>query len=154
MTTEHPEPPPRDRAQRRQDTLRRLAEDEDAWVATASADGVPCLVPLSFAWLNESLVMATRETNPTAVHIRETGLATLSLGGTRDVVLISALARTVPADQLPSEEADAFAAKLGWEPRKMDGWCYMRFLPRSLRAWREENELRGRLLMREGEWLP
>ncbi|MEU1880045.1 hypothetical protein ABZ470_22255 [Streptosporangium sp. NPDC020072] len=40
---------PRSRLQRRHDTEHRLAHDVDLWVASASADGVPYMVPLSFA---------------------------------------------------------------------------------------------------------
>ena len=39
---------PRSRAQRRRDTDHRLIHDIDVWVASASADGAPYLVPLSF----------------------------------------------------------------------------------------------------------
>ena len=41
---------PRSRAQRRRDTEHRLTHDVDVWVASASADGAPYLVPLSFDW--------------------------------------------------------------------------------------------------------
>jgi hypothetical protein len=41
---------PRSRAQRRRDTEHRLTHDIDVWVASASADGAPYLVPLSFDW--------------------------------------------------------------------------------------------------------
>jgi hypothetical protein len=46
---------PRSRAQRRRDTEHRLTHDIDAWVASASADGAPYLVPLSFDWDGETL---------------------------------------------------------------------------------------------------
>jgi hypothetical protein len=144
--------PPRDGAQRKRDVLRRLTQDEDAWVATSSADGVPYLVPLSFAWLGRTLVMATKAVNPTVVHVRATGRAVISLGHTRDVVLIKTDAWAVPADELPAQEAEAFAAKLGWDPSARKGWSYLRFRPRTVRAWREENELAGRLLMTGGTW--
>ncbi len=39
---------PRSRAQRRRDTEHRLTHDIDVWVASASPDGAPYLVPLSF----------------------------------------------------------------------------------------------------------
>ena len=41
---------PRSRGQRRRDTEHRLTHDKDVWVASASADGAPYLVPLSFDW--------------------------------------------------------------------------------------------------------
>jgi hypothetical protein len=50
---------PRSRAQRRRDTEHRLTHDIDVWVASASADGAPYLVPLSFDWDGEALLMAT-----------------------------------------------------------------------------------------------
>ena len=52
-------PEPRSRAQRRRDTEHRLTHDVDVWVASASADGAPYLVPLSFDWDGEALLMAT-----------------------------------------------------------------------------------------------
>ena len=42
----------RSRAERRRDTEHRLAHDVDVWVASASVDGVPHLVPLSFDWID------------------------------------------------------------------------------------------------------
>ena len=45
---------PRSRAQRRRDTEHRLTHDIDVWVASASADGAPYLVPLSFDWDGEA----------------------------------------------------------------------------------------------------
>jgi hypothetical protein len=49
----------RDGASRKADTLRLLATPAiDVWVATASASGVPHLVPLSLAWVDERVVIA------------------------------------------------------------------------------------------------
>ena len=50
---------PRSHPQRRRDTEHRLAHDVDLWVASASADGAPYLVPLSFDWDGEALLVAT-----------------------------------------------------------------------------------------------
>jgi flavin reductase (DIM6/NTAB) family NADH-FMN oxidoreductase RutF len=80
--------PARSRQERRRDTLGRLTQDKDAWVATASKDGQPCLVPLSFRWDGTSLLMCTRRTNPTARNVTPRGEAVVTLGQTRDVVLL------------------------------------------------------------------
>ncbi|MFB4196895.1 pyridoxamine 5'-phosphate oxidase family protein [Streptomyces carpaticus] len=144
-------PPARPRPSRKRDSLSRLTADEDAWVATASPDGVPTMVPLSFLWVADTLLMATRATNPTAVNIARTGHAVISLGSTRDVVLIEAGAEVLTRAEVPEAEREAFTAKLGWSPPS-PVWCYLRFRPRSLRAWRE-NELSTRLLMENGTWL-
>ncbi|WP_165439828.1 hypothetical protein [Micromonospora kangleipakensis] len=46
---------------------------------------------------------------------------------------------------------DAFAAKTGFDPRRLTGrYRYFRVRPQRIQAWREENELAGRDLIREG----
>ena len=47
-----------------------------------------------------------------------------------------------------------YAAKLGWDPRReAGGYVYVCLRPRRIQAWRESNEIAGRTLMRNGEWL-
>jgi nitroimidazol reductase NimA-like FMN-containing flavoprotein (pyridoxamine 5'-phosphate oxidase superfamily) len=62
----------RSRAQRRRDTERRLSHDVDVWVASASADGAPYLVPLSFDWDGEALLIATPTDSPTGTNLAAT----------------------------------------------------------------------------------
>ncbi|MFD8685333.1 pyridoxamine 5'-phosphate oxidase family protein [Streptomyces sp. NPDC059651] len=145
--------PARSREQRKQDVLDHLEKDTDAWVSTASADGVPTLVPLSFVWDRGTLLMATRRTNPTAVNVTPDGRARIALGPTRDVVLIEATVEVVEGADLPAESGDTFAAKLDWDVRGRTSWVYLRFTPYAVRAWREANELAGRELMADGRWL-
>lgn len=145
--------PARSREQRKQDVLDRLEKDEDAWVSTATADGVPTLVPLSFVWDRGTLLMATRRTNPTAVNVTPAGHARIAVGHTRDVVLVEATAEVIEGADLATESGDAFASKLNWDLRDRPAWVYLRFTPTALRAWREENELADRELMAEGRWL-
>ncbi|MFD7325678.1 pyridoxamine 5'-phosphate oxidase [Streptomyces sp. NPDC059875] len=158
--SDHELPPPRPRTQRKQDVLTRLQQDEDLWVATAAGSDEPCLVPLSFVWDVQdghmergTLLLCTKRTNPTARNLTPKGEVRLSLGHTRDVVLIDGTAEKVEGADLPTASADAFTAKLAWDPRDRPAWVYLRITPRSVRAWREENELAERLLMRDGEWL-
>ena len=49
---------PRSRPWRRRETEHRLTHDKDVRVANALADGAPHLVPLSFDWEGEALLMA------------------------------------------------------------------------------------------------
>jgi len=63
---------PRSRPQRRRDTEHRLTHDKDVWVASASADGAPYLVPLSFDWDGEALLMATPTDSPTGRNLATT----------------------------------------------------------------------------------
>ncbi|WP_340561577.1 pyridoxamine 5'-phosphate oxidase family protein [Streptomyces sp. GSL17-111] len=148
--------PPRPADQRKRDVLERLAHDVDVWVATASPDGVPCMVPLSFAYDGETLLLCTRRGTPTARNLLSGtgtgGLARLALGHTRDVVLIEAVTEAVATDGLSPEEGASFVARTGFDPRGRAEWVFLRCRPRTVRAWREENELAGRLLMRDGLW--
>ncbi|MFB9390883.1 pyridoxamine 5'-phosphate oxidase family protein [Streptomyces coeruleoprunus] len=145
--------PARSREQRKQDVLTRLEKDEDVWVATAGGPGEPFLVPLSFVQHGGALLISTRRTTPTARNVSPRGRVRLSLGHTRDVVLIDGDAEAVEGPDLPREAADAFAETLGWDPRDRAEWVYLRVTPRTVKAWREENELPDRLLMRNGTWL-
>ncbi|MFG3404790.1 pyridoxamine 5'-phosphate oxidase family protein [Streptomyces sp. NPDC048142] len=156
QTETGPEPEPaRSREERKRDVLDHLRQDTDAWVATASRDGVPTLVPLSFLWDEETgtLVMSTRRTNPTAVNVTPGGPISVTLGPTRDVVLIEGEAGIVEGTDLPAPAADAFAAKLRWDPRSRPRWVFLRITPHTVRAWREVNELADRDLMLTGTWL-
>jgi hypothetical protein len=145
--------PARPAKQRKQDTLSRLEHDEDAWVATADGSG-PYLVPLSFLWDGSTLLLATPAASPTGRNLKATGKARLGIGPTRDVVLVEGTADTLTPAELPEEEADLFAAKTGFDPRRLaTPYLYFRVRPRRIQAWREANELDGRELMRDGEWL-
>lgn len=145
--------PARAPEQRKQDALDRLERDKDVWVATASAGGVPCLVPLSFVWDRGTLLLATRRTNPTAENLTPAGQVRVTLGHTRDVVLIEGTAEMLEGADLPTESGDAFAAKLDWDLRGRPAWVYLRITPHTVKAWREANELAGRELMLDGKWL-
>ena len=76
---------PRSPAQRRRDTEHRLTHDIDLWVASASADGGPYLVPLSFDWDGGALLVATPAKSPTGRNLAATQTARLGLGRTRAV---------------------------------------------------------------------
>jgi Pyridoxamine 5'-phosphate oxidase len=80
--------PPGSHAQHRRDTEHRLTHDIDVWVATASAGGAPYLVPLSFDWDGEALLVATPTDSPTGRKLAATRTVRLGLGHTRDVFMI------------------------------------------------------------------
>ena len=151
---------PRTREQRRVDTLAKLsAPAADVWVATATADAggnaSSYLVPLSLAWLDERVVLATEADSVTARNIVSHGRARLGLGPTRDVVMIDAeLEHVYSLDEVPPDLARRYAMQADWDPRASGG--QMRFLvlrPQRIQAWREVNELPGRTLMRDGAWI-
>ncbi|MGX5186331.1 pyridoxamine 5'-phosphate oxidase family protein [Streptomyces avermitilis] len=151
MTT----PPARTAKQRMQDTLNRLELDVDAWVSTAGADGgAPYLVPLSYLWDGETFLVATPAASPTGRNLSETGRVRLGIGPTRDLVLVEGTALPLEPAGLPDGVGDTFAEKTGFDPRRLTtSYLYFRISPRRVQAWREANELSGRELMRDGQWL-
>jgi nitroimidazol reductase NimA-like FMN-containing flavoprotein (pyridoxamine 5'-phosphate oxidase superfamily) len=145
---------PRSRAQRRRDTEYRLAHDIDVWVASVSADGVPYLVPLSFDWDGETLLVSTPADSLTGRNLAATRTVRVGLGQTRDVTMIDGDAEVLEIDALQQEVADRFANRTGFDPRALSTrYRWFRISPRRIQAWREANELQDRELMRDGRWL-
>ncbi|MER5708844.1 pyridoxamine 5'-phosphate oxidase family protein [Streptomyces sp. NPDC002122] len=142
---------PRSRAQRRLDTEHRLAHDVDVWVATASPDGVPYLVPLSFDWDGEALLVSTPADSPTGRNLAATGSARLALGHTRDVSMIDGTVEVLEIDALPRERGDRFTERTGFDPRtQKTAYRWFRITPHRVQAWREANEIAQRELLRDG----
>ena len=151
---------PRTQEQRKADTLVKLtAPGVDAWVATAGADtsghASPYLVPLSLAWIEERIVLATEADSVTARNLTSHRHARLGLGPTRDVVMIDAeLEHVHGADEVPAGLAQGYAAQADWDPREAGGqMLFLVLRPLRIQAWREVDELPGRALMRDGAWL-
>jgi hypothetical protein len=139
---------------RKQDTLKRLEQDIDAWVSTASSDGTPYLMPLSFRWAGETLLLSTAATNPTSLNLQATNQLHLAIGQTRDVVLITGTTEILKPEDLSQPLGDAFAQKTGFDPRTLKSpYLYFRVTPTRIQAWREVNELPTRTLMENGNWL-
>ncbi|MER5596189.1 pyridoxamine 5'-phosphate oxidase family protein [Streptomyces sp. NPDC002265] len=144
---------PRTLEQRRQDVRDRLERERDVWVATADADGLPCLVALWFVWDGEALWLSTRPANPTGRNLRDGRRARLAFGDTADVVLVDGDVETFAAADVPRAAAEAFRTKTGWDPRADPAvYAYFRVRPRAVQAWCGVHELPGRHLMRDGTW--
>jgi hypothetical protein len=146
---------PRGREQRRSDTLARLESEADVWVATASMDGMPYLVPLSLAWDGRRVLVCAERSSRTIDNLLRARVARLGLGPTRNVVMLDVVvSESWSAREVPADIADMFAERAGWDPRRDPGdYAYVALEPRRIQAWREANELAGRLLMRDGAWL-
>lgn len=141
---------PRSLQQRKHDTVGRLESDADAWVATADTAGNAYLLPLSFLWDGAGVIVSTLRSSVTGRNLSRGGRVRVSVGQLRDVTMIDGAAEPVQDERTK----DAFAAKHGWDPRKEAGdYAYFRIVPDRVQAWREVNELPGRTLMRDGDWL-
>lgn len=135
---------------RKQDTLNRLEKDVDVWVSTASLDGTPYLMPLSFLWSDGTLLLSTSRSNPTARNLLANPVVQLTLGEVRDVIHV---AGSVSVVEVSEAEGAAFAAKAGFDPRPLPNYLFFRITPTKLQAWREVNELKDRVLMESGTWV-
>ena len=123
-------------------------------MASASADGAPYLVPLSFEWDGEALLLSTPTDSPTGRNLADNRTVRLGLGHTRDVSMIEGEVEVLEIDALPQERGERFATRTGFDPRaEATPYRWFRISPRRIQAWREANELEGRELMRDGRWL-
>jgi hypothetical protein len=149
--------PARTGHRRRADTIARLeAVGADTWVATASVDGVAHLIPLSYAWDGDVVVLAVPADSVTARNIRSSGRARLGFGPTRDVVLVDGERdRLLDVGDAEAEDiARRYADQADWDPRhESEPYVFVTLRPGRVQAWRESNELAGKLVMRDGEWL-
>lgn len=147
---------PRSAEQRRSDALVKLtARHPDLWIASSSSSGRVHLVPLSFAWDGEHIIIATETASLTTRNVSGSQVARLALGATRDAVMIDvSLASVTPLSETPSEIKDRYAAQADWDPH-FGGWdfVYLLLRPERIQAWREADEIEGRTVMRQGSWL-
>jgi hypothetical protein len=153
-TSDQPAGGPRTAAQRRADTEHRLTHDVDCWVATADDASTPRLTVLSFLWDGSTLLLSTAAASPAGRNLAGNATVQVGIGLTRDVVLVTGTVEVVRRDTLADDEGDAFATKTGFDPRAIRSeYAYYRVRPTTVQAWREEDELAGRWLMRDGRWL-
>jgi len=149
MTNRSPE-------ERKADALSKLAAvDTNVWVASASPTGAVHLVPVSHTWNGSRIVLATGPRSRTVSNVIANRRARLALGETRDVVTIDVvLIEAVPASEAPAPLAEGYAAQAGWDPRTdPDNYVYLVLGPERIEAWREDEDLAGRTVMRNGEWV-
>ncbi len=146
-------PPSRPRAQRIADARRRLSEDADCWVATAGPAG-PWLVPLSPVQTDDGRLWLAlvSGTSATARNLAADPTVRLGFGHTRDVVMVDGTAEVVPLEAIPPEVVETYRRR---HDSDLTTWaeCGVAVTVTGVQAWREENELRGRTLLRDGRWL-
>ena len=142
----------RSASQRKTDTVARLHNDADVWVATASA-GRPHLVPLSLAWDGTHIIAATPASSRTARNAAASRELRLALGTSRDVTIIDAVAGVTPSGDAPDSVADSYLSRTGWDPRDEDvPHVYLIATPTNMQAWNSLAEIDGRTIMRNGDW--
>lgn len=147
---------PRSTRQRITDTQQRLRDDLDLWVATSGDDG-PWLVPLSFL-LDEdatglTVLIATDASTRTGRNAQVGARVRLGLGEVRDLAMIDGTVTDIgPIDGMTDAEVERYLVKHNNDPRS---WAdtLIRIRLNRIQAWREENELKGRTIMRRERWV-
>jgi len=146
--------PERTKSQRRADVLHKLESDNKLWIATASPGGDAHLVPFSFVWDGEHVIMATRQDSPAARNAASTGNARVALGDFADVVLIDGRVTLVSQQAMIRAAADRLAGVSGIDARHAPGFIYLQLLPSRIQAWSSNAaELASPTIMRDGRWL-
>lgn len=140
--------------ERRAHALDRLEHEMDVWVSTASPEGRPYLVPLSLAWDGAQVIAATPAASLTARNVASRPYARLAVGDSRDVVMIDADARIVPASGAEEAVMASYATRTGWDPREeRDPHVMILLAPTRMQVWRSVEEIEGRDVMKDGAWL-
>ena len=142
--------------ERKADALLKLeAVESNVWVGSASPTGDVHLVPVTHTWNGSQVVLATGPTSRTVSNMTANPKARLALGETRDVVMIDAvLVDAVPASEAPAPLADGYAAQAGWDARTDSAnYVYLVLEPERIEVWGEGEDLQGRTVMRNREWV-
>ena len=143
---------PRSLAQRLADTRARLNDDVDLWIASAHGD-LPWLVPISFVWWEGEIWIASMGGARTQRNLSASPVVRLAVGELRDVVIIDGRAEVDEMGRTPKQVIERYAEKHGGSDPSSWADILIRVRPTKVQAWREENELEGRHLMRDGHWL-
>lgn len=141
--------------QRKADVLEAMDSNHDVWLATADESGRPHLIAVSSWWDGSRLTITTTRGSRTARNLASNGLARLAIGAPDDVIVIDAtLDDRVVVGQADSGLAAGFAEAVGWDPREIgEDWMFFRLRPVRVQAYRGYDELEGRDVMRDGNWL-
>ena len=141
-------------SQRVNDALRRLRTEPNVWIATASLEGEPHLIPLSLAWVGDAIVVATPTDSPTVRNAMASGKARATLDSANDVVIVDAEVQVAEIDLADPSVVDAYIGRVGWDPRDNLGtWSILTLIPKRVQAWNGVNEIQGRTIMRNGVWV-
>ena len=141
--------------QRIADARHSLATADDVWIATASLEGIPHLIPLSLAWIDEKVMCVTYTDSVTARNVAATSIARCSLESTTNVVIMRTNADLLDLGDCDPEVVQEMVTQFGWDPRRSPdiAWSVLTMTPVTIHAWQGEPEIKGRTIMRDCEWV-
>lgn len=140
-------------SERKADTQQRLEHDSNVWVATASDEGIPHMIPLSLGWDGARILVTTPTESPTARNALSSGRARASLDSALDVVIVDAAVEVVDVATASADVVTTYVDRVGWNPSDQSGdWSLLILTPRTVLAWNSVAEIQGRTIMRLGIW--
>ncbi len=135
-------------------TRRRLETEPNVWLATASPDGDPHLVPLSLAWIDDQIVVATPSDTITAKNAAANGRGRATLDSADDVAIFDVAIDVVDYRTADRTLIGGYVTRVGWDPGDNDGeWSLLILTLLRGQAWNGPGEMAGRTIIRDGAWL-
>ncbi|PZF84577.1 pyridoxamine 5'-phosphate oxidase family protein [Jiangella anatolica] len=150
--TPQPTLAPRPLAERRDVAAQRLATYHRLWLATGRDGHGAHLIPVSFVWTGEHLVMATFERSRTMANLRAHPRSRAAIGDTDDVVTVDGDVAIVDVAEVDPATAGRYA-QVSHDPRRMPGFLYLYLRPDRVQVWNGFHEFGGRTVMLDGSWL-
>jgi general stress protein 26 len=139
-------------AERVSDVYERLTRESDVWLATSSERG-PWLVPLWFLWHDSKVFLATSRASRTAKNIASHPTVRLAFQSTEDVLILDGTAVIHRVNDVADDMLASYTAKYGGSDPRAWASAIIAVTPERVQAWRSEDELPGRVIMRGGQWV-
>lgn len=140
-------------AERVSDARERLARESDVWLATSS-ESRPWLVPLWFLWHYGKVFLATSTASMTAKNIASQPAVRLAFQSTEDVLILDGTAAIHRISDVADDVFVSYTEKYaGSDPRTWGDAIIVTVTPDRIQAWRNEDEILGRVIMRAGQWV-
>jgi Pyridoxamine 5'-phosphate oxidase len=139
-------------SERRAAALEHLRSNSNLWLATASDERGPHLIPVSYWWDGTRLLTATFDGSRTLRNVRVQPRVRAAVGSTEEVLMIDAMAAVVAATDIGTTAAEGYARASGI-PRSAPGFTYVQLVPERMQVWKGPAEFSGRTVMRAGMWL-
>jgi hypothetical protein len=145
----------RSASRRKSDVMEALERNADLWLATAGPSGGPHLIAVSAWWDGALIVIATTGGSRRARNLEATRTGRLALGSPADAIMLDVrLAESVLVAEADPELATGFTNGVGWNPAEAgSGWKFFRLQPVRIQSYRGYDELTGRDVMRDSQWL-
>jgi len=107
---------------------------------------------LWFLWHDGRVFMATSRTSRTARNIAVQPAVRLALQSTADVLILDGNAVVGRVNDADGGMLDSYTAKYGGSDPRTWADAIIVVTPDRVQAWRSEDEIPGRVIMRGGQW--